>query len=145
MVAHDGIGTKLNAEQRCQNPDTVFDPATAVFVAAAVHPVDAAEPGTPHTARGDVVVGCRRRAHQMLARSGHGYDGTAGRSFKRTAFVGTIAGYVPVQLFQFHFGECASYGHVRLSCLATWNAQTEVCTHPDEVENARRIPEMRRF
>jgi hypothetical protein len=50
VIAHDRIGTNLNAEQRGQRPDTRLDPVPAVFVAPAAEFILTAEEGAPHTA-----------------------------------------------------------------------------------------------
>ena len=76
MIAHHGIGTKFDTEERGQYPYPVFDPAAAVLVALTGVLIDTAEKSLPYTARRDVLVGRVGQAHQMFTGSGHAENGT---------------------------------------------------------------------
>jgi hypothetical protein len=51
MVGHDRVGGDVHGEQGCQQPDPIFDPLPAVFIALASGMILSTQEGTPHTAK----------------------------------------------------------------------------------------------
>jgi hypothetical protein len=63
VIAHHSLSAELDAEERGQYPNSVFNPRAAVFIAPAGVAIYTTKAGPPHTAGSDVVVGSIRHAY----------------------------------------------------------------------------------
>ena len=58
VVAHDGIGTKINRKYGTKQLNAIYDPLTTVFEVKACEWISPTQESTPHTAGDAMVIRC---------------------------------------------------------------------------------------
>ncbi len=71
VIAHDGVGAKLDTEDRTQDANAIFEPLSSVLETPSRRPVDPAQEGATDASRRHMVVRRLRYTHQAFSRSGH--------------------------------------------------------------------------